>query len=200
MPPPVPIVILASASPRRSQLLQQIGVPHRVWVADIDETRRDGEGVERYVQRLACEKAQRVQQLLRAAGEPALPVLAADTTVAIGERTLGKPRDREDAIAMLALLSARTHSVASGVALAHAGAMTQALSVTQVCFRAIEPAEAAVYWDSGEPADKAGGYAIQGRGAVFVESLQGSFSGVMGLPLAETARLLRLAGVPIWLG
>ncbi|MGA8706862.1 MAG: Maf family protein [Steroidobacteraceae bacterium] len=189
------LLVLASASPRRSLLLAQIGVPHRIMPADIDERRHAGETVEECVRRLAEQKAQQVYARLR---EPVPPVLGADTAVVIDGEMLGKPRDREHALAMLARLSAREHAVISAVALAHGGAVNSRLSHSTVRFRALSAAECASYWDSGEPRDKAGGYAIQGLGAVFVQALQGSHSGVMGLPLFETAALLAAAGVPMW--
>ena len=188
-------LVLASASPRRSQLLAQIGVAHRIVPADIDERRHDGEPVEQCVRRLAEQKAQQVCARLR---EPATPVLGADTAVVIDGEMLGKPRDREHALAMLARLSAREHAVISAVALAHHGKLSSRLSHSTVRFRLLSAAECARYWDSGEPCDKAGAYAIQGLGAVFVQALQGSYSGVMGLPLFETAALLTAAAVPMW--
>jgi septum formation protein len=197
-----PVVILASASPRRTELLAQIGVPHRVVPAHIDERRGAGEPIEDCVQRLARAKALEVQVALAAvagasaAGE--LAVLGADTAVVIDEELLGKPRDRADALAMLARLSGRWHQVLSAVALASASAVQCALSRSEVRFRALSARECAAYWDSGEPRDKAGGYAIQGLGAAFIEELRGSYSGVVGLPLFETARLLTEAGVPLW--
>ena len=187
--------MLASASPRRSLLLTQIGVRHRIVPADIDERRHAGEAVEECVLRLAREKAQQVSARLRT---PAPPVLGADTAVVIDGEMLGKPRDAEHALAMLARLSGREHAVISAVALAHEGTLTTRLSHSTVHFRALSAAECAAYWDSGEPRDKAGAYAIQGLGAVFVQSLQGSYSGVMGLPLFETAALLTAAAVPMW--
>lgn len=200
-----PLICLASASPRRSDLLRQIGVPHRIQPADLDESWRPGETPGDYVLRLAAEKAQAVRATRAAAGDRALPVLAADTTVAIDGLVLGKPQDAAESAAMLARLSDRGHEVYTAVALAMPGAdpasrrpPTTALSCSRVRFRAVSPAEAAAYWASGEPRDKAGGYAIQGRGAVFVVGLEGSFSGVVGLPLAETAALLQAAGLPLW--
>jgi septum formation protein len=197
-----PVVILASASPRRSELLTQIGVPHRVVPAQIDERRTAGEAVEECVQRLARSKALEVQVALAAVGGSAaaveLAVLGADTAVTIDDELIGKPRDRADALAILARLSGRWHQVLSAVALASANGLQCTLSRSEVRFRALEPRECAVYWDSGEPRDKAGAYAIQGLGAAFVEELRGSYSGVVGLPLFETARLLAAAGVPTW--
>jgi septum formation protein len=179
-----PVLILASASPRRSRLLQQIGVPHRVMPADIDEQRVPGESIEQCVQRLSCGKALHIhrQLALGNAPEASLPVLGADTVVVIDDDMLGKPCDRADALKMLQRLSARSHQVLSGVALASAAGVHYRLSRSEVRMRALSAQECAHYWDSGEPSGKAGAYAIQGGGAIFVESLTGSYSGVMGLP------------------
>jgi septum formation protein len=186
-------VCLASASPRRHELLAQIGVPYVVAVADVDEAVQRGERADDYVLRVARAKALAV----RARGMQ-LPVLAADTTVVLDGAICGKPADEAQAVAMLRRLAARTHQVLTAVALADARGVRERLSASEVRFRAIGAAECAAYWRSGEPRDKAGGYAIQGLGAVFVEHLAGSYSGVMGLPLFETAALLREAGVPCW--
>lgn len=187
-----PIVILASASPRRSALLQQIHIPHRVQAVDIDESQLRGEAPADYVGRLAAAKAQALWQ--RLSMEERLPVLGADTTVALGEAIFGKPQDREDGIRMLAELSGRTHRVYTAVALYSAGGLESRLSVSEVTFRALSSAEREAYWASGEPRDKAGGYAVQGLGAAFITRIEGSYSGVMGLPLAETAELLEKIG------
>ena len=160
---------------------------------DLDESRRAGESPRDYVLRLAREKAS-----AGAATSNDLPVLAADTTVAIGEEIFGKPRDETDAVRMLAALSGRSHSVLTAVALANEGRIETAISETRVTFRALGEAECRNYWASGEPVDKAGAYAIQGFGAVFIARLEGSYSGVMGLPLCETAALLDAAGVRRW--
>ena len=189
-----PAVVLASASPRRSELLHQIGVAHRVVPADIDESRAAGEAVEDCVQRLACSKALQVQQRLAPA---ALPVLGADTLVVVDDVMLGKPRDRDDAIRMLRRLSGRSHQVLSAVALAAHNGLRHQLSRSVVRLRSLSAQECAAYWDSGEPQGKAGAYAIQGLGAIFIEYLSGSYSGVMGLPLYETAQLLRGAGIAL---
>lgn len=182
-----PLVTLASASPRRSQLLTQVGVAHRVRVPEVDESRLPGEPPPDYVLRLARLKAREVQ-----ARDASLPVLAADTIVALGEDLLGKPRDRAEGVAMLLRLAGRVHQVFTAVALCRQEAAPRcALSRSEVTMRPIGRGEAEAYWDSGEPCDKAGAYAIQGRGAVFVAHLSGSFSGVMGLPLFEVAQLLR---------
>jgi septum formation protein len=192
-------VYLASASPRRRQLLSQIGVHFQVLSVDIDESIAAGEAPERYVLRVAEAKA--VAGLARrAAGRrPEAPVLGADTAVVAGGAILGKPADRADAERMLGLLSAGTHEVLTAVALAIDGGIMSRLSRSEVTFRDITRAEARDYWNTGESRDKAGGYAIQGYGAVFVSALRGSYSGVMGLPLYETAQMLRSAGVPCWL-
>ena len=186
-----PALLLASASPRRRELLWQIGVAHRVAVADIDEQLRPGEAPAACVQRLALAKASKHWQ-----GE--LPVVGADTGVVLDGEMLAKPRHRDDALAMLARLAGRTHRVLTAVALVdHRGSEVR-LSDSEVRFRELEPYECARYWESGEPRDKAGGYAIQGLGAVFISELRGSYSGVCGLPLFETAALLDAAGVPRW--
>jgi septum formation protein len=190
-----PVLRLASASPRRRELLAQIGVPHVVQIADVDESAREGESVTTYVERLARTKAQTVWERVRD-----LPVLGADTTVVLDGVSLGKPRDRADGLAMLEALAGREHQVLTAVALVTADGTRSLTSHSVVRMRASEAEERARYWESREPYDKAGGYAIQGLGAVFIESLQGSFSGVMGLPLFETAQLLRQAGVPCWSG
>jgi septum formation protein len=182
-------VHLASLSPRRRELLAQIHVRHDVIPVAVDETPRVGEAPAEYVLRLALAKARAGHRL-----QPDRPVLGADTAVVLDDRILGKPRDRQDAAAMLAQLSGREHRVLTAVALVGEREETR-LSVSHVRFRPIDAAEAAAYWATGEPADKAGGYAVQGLGAVFVESIAGSYSGVMGLPLFETGELLRRAGI-----
>ena len=187
---------LASVSPRRKQLLEQLGLRFEVLAVDVDERVAAGETSQAYVLRVAALKAQAAVAKL---GMPDLPVLAADTTVVLESAILGKPRDRKDAIEMLVRLGGRQHQVLSGVALWNRGALETVLNESRVRFRGIGPEEAGAYWDSGEPQDKAGAYGIQGLGAVFVESLEGSYSGVMGLPLFETATLLSKAGVRVLL-
>jgi septum formation protein len=189
-----PVLCLASASPRRRELLDQIGVRYLVRAADVDETPQPAEPAPDYVLRVALAKARAI--VPHAAG---MAVLAADTAVVLDGALYGKPRDRAHARAMLGALGGRTHEVLTAVALAHGADLRTALSVSEVRLRPLTPAECDAYWDTGEPCDKAGAYAIQGRGAVFVEHLRGSYSGVMGLPLAEVATLLQLAGVPYWL-
>jgi nucleoside triphosphate pyrophosphatase len=188
-----PVVCLASVSPRRRELLTQIGVPHKVVGAHIDETAHPDEMPRDYVMRMARQKALAV----RDRGE-ALPVLAADTTVVLDDVIYAKPRDREEGVAMLQRLSARTHEVLTAVAIADARGVALRLNVSSVRFRKLTLEECNAYWETGEPHDKAGGYAVQGAAAVFIESLSGSYSGVMGLPLFETAELLRAAGVAYW--
>ena len=188
-------LILASASPRRSSLLRQIGVAHEVRAPAIDETQRRGEAPAAYVRRLARAKAEAVQ---RAADGADRPVLAADTAVVLGGRVFGKPADEAEAVAMLMALSGRTHEVLTAVALIAGGRVGEAESTSRVSFRALAETECRRYWATGEPADKAGAYAIQGLGAVFVTQVEGSFSGVMGLPLCETAALLAVAGLSWW--
>ncbi len=186
-----PCLILASASPRRRELLEQLGVTYQVNPADLEEIPASDESPEDYVQRIAAEKAEAVWQ----ASGGRLPVLAADTEVELDGVIFGKPRDREHAVAMLQRLSGREHRVLSAVSLRTVQGMTLRLSISQVTFRPLEPAEILAYWASGEPCDKAGAYAIQGKGAIFIRHLAGSYSGVMGLPLFETADLLAASGL-----
>ena len=198
MQPPLaraPVLCLASASPRRRELLGQIGVPHVLAVPDVDEAVLPGEAAADYVVRMARSKARSVHT--RSA---ALPVLAADTIVVIDARICGKPANADEGIAMLLELSGRSHLVLTAVALAAAGAVAHRLSTSEVRFGPLSRAQCIAYWNTGEPHDKAGGYAVQGRGAVFIEHLSGSYSGVMGLPLFETAQLLQAAGLPYWQG
>lgn len=181
-----PAIVLASASPRRRELLQQLGVPHEVRAVDVDEAALPGESAPQLVTRLAMAKALAGLQL-----DGARPVLGSDTVVVVDQVVFGKPVDAADAQRMLAALSGRTHQVLTAVALARAEGIAQVLSETDVTMRHITTAEAVAYWQTGEPAGKAGGYAIQGRGALFIERIRGSYSGVMGLPLYETAQLLQ---------
>ena len=189
-------VYLASASPRRSELLRQIGVPFQVRPAAIAEDRVAGETPEEYVRRLAAAKAETVWAATR--GEPR-PVLAADTAVVLDGLILGKPNDAAQAEAMLEQLSERTHRVLTAVALRYVGGVETRLSASEVRFRATTAEERRAYCATGEPFDKAGGYGIQGHAAVFVEEIKGSYSGVVGLPLYETAALLRRSGFDFWL-
>ena len=189
-----PVLYLASASPRRRELLAQIGVECQVMPVDLDESPALGEAPEDYVRRVALDKARAALTFLGEDGGAV--ILAADTAVVAGTRVLGKPRDAQDAAQMLRQLSGREHRVLSGVAVITPGRQElSAVSESRVRMRRLSEAELAAYWATGEPADKAGGYAIQGLAAVFVESLTGSYSGVMGLPLFETAALLAAAGL-----
>jgi septum formation protein len=189
-------IYLASGSPRRRELLQQIGVPFRVLGTAVDEAVAAGEAAAAYVARLAAAKAEAGWEHAQDA-HPA-PVLAADTAVVLDGEILGKPAHRDDGERMLSLLSGRTHEVLTAVALRTQAGLRSSISRSAVTFRGIAADEARAYWDTGEPLDKAGAYAIQGRAAVFIADLRGSFSGVMGLPLFETAELLSEAGVPCW--
>jgi len=188
-------VILASASPRRAELLRQIGIAYEVRLSavPVDETPLPGELPADYVTRLAAEKAAAV-----AIAAPGRVVLAADTTVVLDDRILGKPGDAAEAVDMLLALQGRAHEVMTGVAVRRDAVGRAVLARTRVWFRPVERAEAEAYWLTGEGADKAGGYGIQGIGAIFAETLQGSYSTVVGLPLAETERLLREFGVDTW--
>ncbi len=189
-------LVLASRSPRRADLLTRIGLRFEQRAADVDESIRPGEAPAEYVQRLAREKAEAVLAMVGAAAETV--VLGADTAVVLDERVLGKPADRADAVAMLLALSDRSHRVMTGVAVCDASGTRSECVVTEVRFRRIEPWEAEAYWGTGEGADKAGGYGIQGIGGIFAAGLCGSYSGVVGLPLAETERLLRACGIETW--
>jgi septum formation protein len=189
-------VYLASGSPRRRELLQQIGVSFRVVGTAVDETALKGEGAVEYVLRLAAAKADAGWERSRDAAE--VPVLAADTAVVLDGQILGKPTGQEDAADMLRRLSGRTHEVLTAIAVRGAGGVRSLVSRSEVTFRAIDDAEVQAYWETGEPCDKAGAYAVQGHAAVFIADLRGSYSGVMGLPLYETAGLLSDAGVSQW--
>jgi septum formation protein len=203
------LIYLASASPRRRELLRQIGVPFRVIGAEVDETAFQGESAAAYVSRLAEAKAALGWEGSRELhGAPVLaadtvaadrsPVLAADTAVVLDGEILGKPADMNAAVGMLQKLSGRAHEVLTAVALRTAAGLEVRLSRSLVSFRAVDHGEARAYWETGEARDKAGGYAIQGYAAIFIADLKGSYSGVMGLPLFETAELLQAAGVACW--
>jgi septum formation protein len=187
-----PLIYLASASPRRSALLDQIGVAHRIQPVDVDETARGGETPGQYVRRLAVLKAETLWQKLAAAQREF--VLGADTAVVLDDHILGKPHDESDCVRMLSLLSARTHQVFTAVALRASDGCQSRLNVSEVTFRKLADDEIRRYWRSGEPADKAGAYAVQGRAALFIERIAGSYSGIMGLPLFETGELLTAIG------
>ncbi|RRV06101.1 septum formation inhibitor Maf [Pseudomonas sp. v388] len=192
----MPTLHLASGSPRRRELLTQIGVRFTTLSAQIDETPLIDETPTAYVERLARGKAE--AGLASLATVEGACVLGADTAVVLDGRILGKPVDQTDALAMLAALSGREHQVLTAVAVIDHQRSETCVVASRVRFRAITPGEALVYWSSGEPQDKAGSYAIQGLAAVFVEGLQGSYSGVVGLPLCETAELLGRFGITCW--
>ncbi|NEX15511.1 MAG: septum formation protein Maf [Halochromatium sp.] len=206
-----PQLYLASRSPRRLELLAQLGISPQVIAADTDETVAPGESPAAYVARIASAKAQAGWAGLRTPVR--LPLLAADTAVVAGGQILGKPKDAEAALQMLALLSNGWHRVLTAVCLLRPGpgslpapgtgaigadtapGQRAVLVATEVQMRSITAAEALAYWETGEPKDKAGAYAVQGRGAIFVEQIRGSYSNVVGLPLFETAALLREQGI-----
>jgi len=190
-------IYLASASPRRRALLEQIGVPVQVRPAGVCESHHPEESADDYVLRLARAKADAVWGMLD--DEQPRPVLAADTVVVMDQCLLGKPRNTSGALQMLTQLSGRSHRVLTGVAVRYGERLLSRLSTSEVRFRTTTAAERTAYCATGEPFDKAGGYAIQGLGAVFVEYLNGSYSSVMGLPLAETVVLLKEFGFPTWL-
>jgi len=188
-------IYLASASPRRRDLLTLLGVSYRSVAADCDESTRAGEPPLAYVRRLALTKARTVAA---AVGAVAAPVLGADTAVVLGRQILGKPRDRDEGLAMLAALSGREHRVLTAVAVVQGDRTEAVVSESRVRFAETTAAERAAYWSTGEPADKAGAYAVQGLGAVFITRMRGSHSGIMGLPLRETAVLLQSFSVPVF--
>ena len=198
-----PFVYLASQSPRRSQLLEQLGVAHELLLAGPEE---DAESLEQmlgaetpgiYVARVCALKLDAAVQRRKARRLPPGAILCADTTVALGRNMLGKPVDAADAARMLEQLAGRTHRVLTAVAVDSRGRRAQLLSVSRVRFASLSKREIAAYVASNEPLGKAGAYAVQGRAAAFIEHISGSYSGIMGLPLFETARLLRGLGLRI---
>jgi septum formation protein len=201
---PMPdFIYLASASPRRAQLLDVLGVPHRPLLpgpeedAEALEAERAGESPADYVSRVTRAKLQAARRRLRARGLQPAPILVADTTVALGRRILAKPADAEHAAAMLRALSGRTHRVFTAVAVGRARRTELALSDSRVHVAPLSAADIAAYIRSGEPFGKAGAYGIQGRFAAWVQRIDGSYTGIMGLPLFETAALLKSAGFPL---
>lgn len=197
-------IYLASQSPRRSQLLQQLGVRHELLLPNAaGDVAEDAESIEvvlpgevprDYVQRVTGLKLDAAMARLARRQLPLAPVLASDTTVALGHEILGKPADAQDAQRMLRKLSGQTHEVLTAVALQQGALRLQALSVSRVRFMAMTDAQIVAYVDSGEPFGKAGGYGIQGLAAAMIEYMEGSYSGIMGLPVFETAQLLRQIG------
>jgi septum formation protein len=184
---------LASSSPRRHEILMAMGIKFTAAGVDIDESRYDDEPASTMVVRLATAKASAARKIV----PQSIPVIGADTAVALENQVLGKPESEDEAIEMLASLSGREHKVLTGVALDYSGEITTTMSVTEVRFREIHPNEVPIYWQSGEPHDKAGAYGIQGIGGIFVEYMSGSYSGVVGLPVFETAELLNNADLCI---
>lgn len=196
-----PRLYLASASPRRRELLTQIGLAHEVLRVPAppgeDEPQHPGESAANYVQRTARDKALRGRDWMRTQALPELPLLAADTTVILAGEVLGKPADRNDAIRILRALSGTAHEVHTAVAVWSSDRLLEAVSITHVQMRALQEDEIGRYCDSGEPFGKAGAYGIQGLAGAFVSHIAGSYTGVMGLPLFETANLLRQAGIQV---
>ncbi|HHX82231.1 MAG TPA: septum formation inhibitor Maf [Pseudomonadaceae bacterium] len=190
-----PRLYLASASPRRRELLEQLQLGVLLLPQEVDESRLPGELPEAYVLRVAAEKARAALQ--DPGYDGSLPVLAADTSVVCEGLVLGKPADSKEALGMLRSLSGRQHQVLTAVVVATATQCRQQLVRTTVSFRALEEEELLAYWNTGEPRDKAGAYAIQGLGALFVDRIEGSYSGVVGLPLFETMQLLAQVGITV---
>lgn len=188
---PTITIALASASPRRSALLTQLGISHTIQPVDIDETARPGEPPVGYVERLSIAKARVLYDRLH--GDAA--TLGADTCVALGPEIFGKPRDEADCIRILGRLSGVTHHVHTAVTVCSSAGVHTAVSSSEVEFRSLTRQECAAYWRSGEPHDKAGAYAIQGRAALFIRRISGSYSGIVGLPLFETTQLLARIGL-----
>lgn len=192
----MPTLYLASASPRRRELLTQIGVPFITQVVPIDETPQTDEAPAAYVERLALAKAAAVLSTLAERDDAV--VLGSDTAVVLNGRILGKPTDRADAVATLAALSGREHQVLTAVALVSAGRAAARVVTSRVRFKPLTATQIDAYWATGEPRDKAGSYGIQGLAAVFVSEMHGSYSAVVGLPLCETAELLAEFAIPCW--
>lgn len=186
-----PKLHLASQSPRRQDILRSLGLSFTAAGVDVDEQQLKAELPEAMALRLSCAKA------MTAEVDPSRIVIGADTLVVLGDVVFGKPEDRDECLDMLTSLSGRTHRVVTGVAVLASGELQTVVSTTEVRFREISPDEALAYWHSGEPCDKAGAYAIQGRGGIFVEAISGSYSGVVGLPVFETSQLLRNAGLRV---
>jgi septum formation protein len=190
-------IYLASQSPRRSQLLTQLGVEHQLLLPDADEDAESledhllGEAPKTYVQRVTRLKLEAALKRLKARGLPAAPVLCSDTTVALGRTIYAKPADTKDAERMLQVLTGHTHRVLTSVAIGQGSRVVQACNESRVTFAALTAAEIRAYVESGEPMGKAGAYAVQGRAAAFISRISGSYTGIMGLPLFETAQLLK---------
>ncbi|WP_150539584.1 Maf family protein [Actinobacillus vicugnae] len=190
-------IYLASNSPRRWELLQNLGLNLLRLASEIDETPLLNEKASEYCLRIAQQKNQAAQEVRMAQNFAEYPILTADTTVSIDGKILGKPKDEQDAFAMLKMLSGRTHQVFTAVCVSYQSKQFECLQTSEVCFRTLTDAEIHAYIATGEPMDKAGAYGIQQLGGVFVAQLSGSFTGVMGLPVCETAELLKQCGVQI---
>lgn len=204
MPQPTNIIYLASKSPRRRELLKQIGIQFELLMmreqsprVDVDEAPLRDESAHVYVQRIVLLKSAMAARVMRERRLPPRLIVTADTTVTIDGEVLGKPIDRDDAVRMLKRLSGQSHQVLTAIAVATGNEVKHALSTSFVAFAPLSDDEIKHYVDSGEPMDKAGGYAVQGLAARFIVKLSGSYSGVMGLPLYETTTLLRQCGMPI---
>jgi len=189
-PVPDPSITLASASPRRRELLDQIQVSYEVLPVNIDESNRPGESPQQFVERMALEKAQAGYEKA-----PERPALGSDTIVVLGQQILGKPENRQKGIEMLSILSGRKHQVMTAVCIFGSNFRQCVLSTSEVEFTELNLQQIEEYWETGEPADKAGAYGIQGRAAKFIKNIRGSYSGIMGLPLFETAELLKASGI-----
>lgn len=189
------MIYLASASPRRQELLRQLGIAFEVMSSNLPEVPQAGERPEDYVLRVAHAKARHVASQVHERGLVPHPVLGADTEVVLGDEILGKPRDAQHGLVMLRKLVGRTHEVLTGLVLLHQDVEYKVINRSRVTFGPLTDADIQRYWDSGEPADKAGGYAVQGRAAAFIQHIEGSYSGIMGLPLFELMQLLQQAGV-----
>jgi septum formation protein len=199
-------IYLASRSPRRRELLKQIGVPFELLLlredlrrgADVDETPLPDESPGVFVLRVACAKASMAVRQIAYRGLPQKPVLAADTTVVFDDRIIGKPENAKDAARILRTLSGREHQVLTAVALALREQVETQISVSSVWFNELTDTDIRRYVETGEPLGKAGAYAIQGRAGAFVTRIAGSYSGIVGLPLVETAELLKKFDIPLW--
>lgn len=191
---------LASQSPRRKQLLTDLGVAFEVLPIEVDESTTALESAEDYVARLGAAKARAGLDVLAGKGESQVLTLGSDTTVVADQDILGKPRDYDDFADMMERLSGRSHQVFTSVALASHDSVDLKVVESRVVFAELEPQAIRAYWDSGEPQDKAGGYSVQGLGAVFIKRIEGSYSAIVGLPLRETAQLLTSRGIKVWSG
>ncbi len=186
-------IVLASGSPRRAEIMKSIGLPCRIAPQAIDESLKKGEAATNYVERLSRDKAESARGEF---GQSA--IIGADTVVVVGESVLEKPKDKFSGIEMLGLLSGRSHLVITGLTVIYDSKVITDVVVTEVSFRDISNKERELYWKSREPRDKSGGYGLQGIGGTFVTSLSGSYSGVLGLPVFETERALKKAGIDTW--